>query len=514
MTPNEPLVSVNMVTYNHEKYIAESIRSVLDQSFVNLELVIVDDGSTDATAQVIASFNDPRIVTVRQNNQGPNAATNHGLQTCRGRYVAFMSGDDLCHPDRLRLQLEAYRNGPPRLLFSNVDFIDEHGRTPRPEHFAAQLFDTDPHTRAQIYRRFFDSGNFINSITCFTEKAVLDDGLPFDPMLYQLGDYDMWIRLVKKYEFQFLRAPTVRYRIRAAGQNLSAPTPETLLRTYNETYLVMRRFFEDVPADLFREAFHDSLRRRDCASPVEMECEQAFVCLRSNDPLKRLLAIDQLHGLLTDPQAADLLRDAYDFTVPTFAKYLKEVDLFNARMAHETSLYVDTGSGFREEEVCRPAADLTSPFFDVSFDLSRFPPVRGLRWDPVELRFCRVRLETVVCQDRSGKEVTLDPSQVSCNGILRPDGDFDFETLDPMFFFHIAGQGDYSRIRIRGEWKVEPQSIALSKVEKSLLEKTCRLRECEEQLRLITTSRSWRFLSRLRAARHQVRRIAGQILHR
>src|SRR5947209_3970024 len=172
MNSVQPLVSVNMVTYNHEKYIAAAIRSVLGQSFADLELVIVDDGSTDATPEVIASFNDPRLVSVRQPNQGPNAATNRGLQTCRGRYVALMSGDDLCHPDRLLRQLQAYGNGPSRLLFSSVSFIDENDEPMRGKHFAEQLFETAPLTRAGIYRRFLDRGNFLNSITTFTEAAL------------------------------------------------------------------------------------------------------------------------------------------------------------------------------------------------------------------------------------------------------------------------------------------------------------------------------------------------------
>ena len=71
---NQPLVSVSLVTFNHERFIASAIRSVLDQSLPDLELVIVDDGSTDATPSVIASFDDPRIVSIRQENRGPGAA--------------------------------------------------------------------------------------------------------------------------------------------------------------------------------------------------------------------------------------------------------------------------------------------------------------------------------------------------------------------------------------------------------------------------------------------------------
>src|SRR4051812_39046345 len=108
MASQAPLVSVNLVTYNHEDYIASAIRSVLDQTCRDLELVIVDDGSTDRTGEVVKSFHDPRIRYHYQKNQGPNAATNHGIAACRGKFVALMSGDDVCHPKRVQRQLEEY----------------------------------------------------------------------------------------------------------------------------------------------------------------------------------------------------------------------------------------------------------------------------------------------------------------------------------------------------------------------------------------------------------------------
>src|SRR5436305_5580471 len=103
-----PLVSVTLVTYNHEKYIDAAIRSVLDQTFRDLELVIVNDGSTDGTAGRIAAFDDPRIVVVHQDNRGPSAAANRAIATTHGKYVALFTGDDVCHPDRLRRQLAEY----------------------------------------------------------------------------------------------------------------------------------------------------------------------------------------------------------------------------------------------------------------------------------------------------------------------------------------------------------------------------------------------------------------------
>src|SRR5438067_9853071 len=97
-----PTVSVTLLAYNHEKYVAEAIQSILDQTLTDFELVIVDDGSTDRTPDVIASFQDPRIVSIRQPNGGPSAAVNRALAACQGAYVAFMTGDDASLPHRLQ----------------------------------------------------------------------------------------------------------------------------------------------------------------------------------------------------------------------------------------------------------------------------------------------------------------------------------------------------------------------------------------------------------------------------
>src|SRR5438552_4061888 len=100
----------------------------------------------------------------------------------------------------------------------------------------------------------------------------------------------------------------------------------------------MRRFFEGVPPDLFLEGFHDRLRFRQWASPLEMACEQAFLYLGSSDPLNHLIAIERLHELLAKPAAADVLRQCYDFTVLSFGRLLKTVDLFGRLTGQQPTL--------------------------------------------------------------------------------------------------------------------------------------------------------------------------------
>src|SRR5579872_7310553 len=94
---NLPLISVVLITYNHEKYIAEAIQSILDQTFTDFELIIVNDGSTDKTEEIIKSFNDKRINYIYQKNQGPSVTTNVGIMAAKGKYIAIMPGDDVCY---------------------------------------------------------------------------------------------------------------------------------------------------------------------------------------------------------------------------------------------------------------------------------------------------------------------------------------------------------------------------------------------------------------------------------
>src|SRR4249919_3825300 len=102
---NVPAVSVILPAYNCEKYIAKAIESVLHQTFTDLELIIINDGSTDRTEEIIRSFSDPRILyQVNNTNKGLVFTLNKGIDIAKGGYIARMDGDDICHPERLAKQ--------------------------------------------------------------------------------------------------------------------------------------------------------------------------------------------------------------------------------------------------------------------------------------------------------------------------------------------------------------------------------------------------------------------------
>ena len=112
-------VSVIMPAYNTEKYIRESIDSVLGQSFTDFELIVVDDGSTDATAAIVESYTDSRIRLIRQENRGVSEARNTGLEAARGQFITFLDSDDLYYPDFLKTLYHLIRTNKTEMAFSN-----------------------------------------------------------------------------------------------------------------------------------------------------------------------------------------------------------------------------------------------------------------------------------------------------------------------------------------------------------------------------------------------------------
>jgi glycosyltransferase involved in cell wall biosynthesis len=492
-----------MVTYNHEKYVGEAIRSVLGQSFADWELVVVNDGSTDSTAAHIAAFTDPRLVVIHQKNQGPAAAANRAIAESRGKFVALFSGDDVCHPDRIRRQLEEYCRGGPRILFSECDFIDDEGRPLAGGHFAEGLFDFQNRTRAQVLARFFHSGNYLNSITTFTERAIFLEA-PYDPGLLQLQDFDVWARLVRKFDLFIVPESLLHYRIRANDGNLSSPKRHQALRVKNEYYLVLRRFFDGVPPDLFREAFAGELVNPDFAEGPEYACEQAFAYGRSQMPLAKLIGVERMHALINDPAAAAVLERRYAFDLRRFFALLGTVDATASFDCNYSTLFLDTGAGWTAtEQVTQPICPA-----EESFRLTFLVPPgcrpHMLRWDPFELQTGRVRIDAIELTTAAGATRLVDLGTVASNGRPAPDGTVSFPVADPMFWWPV--DGDVAGVVIRGRWETDDALKTALTQSRYTHELSAALAESQRQLRAVLDSPYWRVTAPLRAVRAATRR--------
>ena len=132
-----PLVSIIIPVYNTASFVVEAVRSALDQTYQNVEVIVVDDGSTDNSLSLVESIHDERLRVFPQINQGACVARNRGIAEARGAYVKFLDSDDILYPDAVAVQLEQQsRLGKDEVVFGDFDFVDEHGNV-----FYENVFD-------------------------------------------------------------------------------------------------------------------------------------------------------------------------------------------------------------------------------------------------------------------------------------------------------------------------------------------------------------------------------------
>jgi glycosyltransferase involved in cell wall biosynthesis len=249
---DRPLVSVIIPAYNSAAHIAEAVGTVLDQSYGNVEVVVVDDGSTDGTEKVLeGSFRDGRIRYLRQENGGPGAARNAGIREARGAYVAFLDADDTMTPDSLKSRMLLMAVVPGlRLVYANYFIRQSEGRVePR--------FD-DRHLRGhRSLRRDAPEGAILEGsfsdlfdipFDMCTDSVLVDRGLLERTGWFRTDirigeDRDMWLRLSRNAGgiIGYVRSPVAcynRYRsnLTSIEQIRYARARERLNASFLETY--------------------------------------------------------------------------------------------------------------------------------------------------------------------------------------------------------------------------------------------------------------------------------------
>jgi glycosyltransferase involved in cell wall biosynthesis len=240
-----PVVSVAMKAYNHERYVEQAVRSVLQQSFDDFELLITDDASTDGTPAVIERFTDPRIRFERFSaNHGIAAAMNATVARARGEFVAILNSDDAALPDRFATQVAFLRERPDvAAVFSVPLQIGEHGE---PVAGFGSLFDipfqAPDASRAAWLRHFFFHGNCLCAPSAMIRRSALTGIGPDDARLAHLLDLDRWIRLLERHEIHVLERPLTAFRIRAGLANASADRSDTRLRDAFESFQIFKRY--------------------------------------------------------------------------------------------------------------------------------------------------------------------------------------------------------------------------------------------------------------------------------
>jgi glycosyltransferase involved in cell wall biosynthesis len=226
-----PLASVIMPCYNHSRFVVESATAILTQTFHDLELIIVDDGSTDGSLEVVHELTrlDPRVHVISHGqNFGPSRSRNSGLRAARGDYLGFCDADDVWKPDKLALQIDLLTRNPGYdVTYCESEIINERGE-PKGRLFS-DLFPHGPIARESVFERLCQT-NFINMQTVLLRRHCIQEGGYFDESLRTMEDWWQWIRLAQRYQFLYDSRVLAQYRTH----------PESTRRTQKRSYPINR----------------------------------------------------------------------------------------------------------------------------------------------------------------------------------------------------------------------------------------------------------------------------------
>jgi len=200
-----PMFSVVIPTYNRAKYLRRAIQSVLNQTCTDYEIIVVDDGSTDRTRSVAASFG-PQIRYIYQKNRGPSEARNTGIRAARGTYIAFLDSDDRFLPNKLQKNKEFLESHPDcKFLYSW--YYNVRGRRKRIDRSGGRIRDLDQF-RYHLYKRSFT----VRTSTVVIHRSCFEEVGGFNRKYRYSQDWDMWLRLASKYMGYCQPAALVLYR--------------------------------------------------------------------------------------------------------------------------------------------------------------------------------------------------------------------------------------------------------------------------------------------------------------
>jgi glycosyltransferase involved in cell wall biosynthesis len=256
-----PLVSVVVPTYNRAALIARTLRSVLDQSYRNLELLVVDDASTDGTAEAVAALDDPRIRYLRQDtNAGVAAARNRGIAEARGELIAFLDSDDAWLAGKLERQVAAFARAPGRLgfVYTGTETIHADGRRTilRPER------------RGFVFRDLL-VGMFMHGAASsgVMRRDVADVVGGFDGSFPAIEDLEFLLRVARFFEVDVVSAPLVRYDDGSERARGDARRSRDFAANMTARAMLRARYGYDMRAAGVEHLFLMESARRHLASP-------------------------------------------------------------------------------------------------------------------------------------------------------------------------------------------------------------------------------------------------------
>ncbi len=434
MSNNQPLISIILTSYNHDSFLAQSIESVLRQTYENFELYIIDDCSTDNSQSIISRYaqQDDRIIAVfHEENQGSSGFKSM-LHKMKGEYIALLHSDDYWDPCKLEKQMKAFESFPEiSTCLTDVLIVDDNGNELF-DHPYCSVFKVQDWNRFEWLNYFFFNGNaFCNPSYMMKKECFID---------YELGakglsgipDMLNWIKVLEHSEVKILPEKLTSFRVHRDESNTSGINLGSLKRVETELYLVLREFLKITSIEDITKIFplaHDYVIDGDYSSKYIWAM---MALLHSDKPQHHLFGINTLYELINDSYEAEKLLKLYQFDDKAFSDIKRRFETFDLGSIKYASIYYAYGdSPFNEESKIQQLFhfDNSENVQTINFfsEIGEALTEVHIRFDPIEQSFIACKINGCLI---NGRPAELLPLNSSC----KLSSGFDiFLTKDPIY---------------------------------------------------------------------------------
>lgn len=309
-------VSVLIVTYNQENYIQDCIRSVLNQTYKDFEIIINDDCSTDNTLAKINELNNGNMKVIQpEYNQGINAAITNLIYQAKGEYIVLIGGDDMLQANHLEVVVNYLDNHPQiSTVYSNVIPIDENNKI-RYDLGKDFIKTEDASSEKQLHQAFM-YGNFVSSPGMVVRKDAIDKILPLPYGIVNNQDFKMHIDLlINKSENVVLPDKLILYRQPHKNRNISAKGFTTELRESLELENVMDSFLNIKDVDWLEEIFKDEIESTGIIPYSDtIPYFLGRMAMLAKKDAKKNWGYHQIINFISEKENFDIIKQRYNFT--------------------------------------------------------------------------------------------------------------------------------------------------------------------------------------------------------
>ena len=315
----EKLVSIFINAYNSENFILEAVGSVLNQSYKNIQLVVIDDCSTDKTYELLKTVKDNRLELYKNEvNMGISYTCNRGIDLCRGEYIAHIDSDDVWMVNMLEKQVGFLEQNPKYgACFSQADIIDSSGKLCNDTHSELkEIYNMYNLPQEKMFRYFIENPNRLSHSSVVAKASVVKQIGHHRLSTRYLHDYDYWLRMIMHCEIYILQEALTMIRVH--NDSNSTMNESKWIAHDNELLYIIDNAIENCSDELFLRAFNGKLRLSGEYTHKETRLEKAFYSIDNIYRFKTnpILAIKRLMRLFdSDPEYLEISMRKFNFSL-------------------------------------------------------------------------------------------------------------------------------------------------------------------------------------------------------